>query len=244
VRIGLSSDEIERLARQGSFQKASRRDLAAAVAHGIDAATTISATLWLARGLGIGVMATGGLGGVHRDAAQSFDVSTDLDELARADGALVVCSGVKSILDMPATLEALETRGVVVAGYQTETWPAFTTVSSGLPLEVRVQTPQEAADLVRAHRALGLPGAIVLAQPVPEQAALDRSEMEAALTEARAQGLTGKALTPFLLDQLQHRTKGRSLRANRALVVANARLAGLLAVALAQGPGGASESGG
>ncbi len=158
-------------------------------------------------------MATGGLGGVHRDAATTFDVSTDLDELARADGALVVCSGVKSILDLPATLEVLETRGVPIVGYRTDEFPAFTTRSSGLPLEVRAESPGRAAALVRAHRSLGLPGAVVLAQPVPEPDALDRDAMEAALKaaldEARARQITGKAVTPFLLDRVRQATEGR-----------------------------------
>ena len=151
IRIGLSDAELERVARSGGFFKASRRDLSAAVARGRDAATTVSATLWVARRNGLGVMATGGLGGVHRDAATTFDISTDLDELARADGRLVVCSGFKSILDVAATLDALETRGVPVVGYRTGALPAFTTVSSGLVLETRVETPEEVAALVRAH---------------------------------------------------------------------------------------------
>jgi pseudouridine-5'-phosphate glycosidase len=240
VRLGLSEAEIEHVARSGKFLKASRRDLGLAVARGHDAATTVSATLWAARACGVRVLATGGLGGVHREAAATYDVSTDLDELARADGCLVVCSGVKSILDVPATLEVLETRGVAVAGYRTHEFPAFTTVSSGLPLDVRVDTPSEAAAWVRAQRALGLPGALMLAQPVPEDAALDRAEMERALTaalaEARSRGVSGKAVTPFLLDRLRITTEGRSLRANRALVVANARLAGQVAAALVDGP--------
>jgi len=238
IRVGLAEPEMERLARSGSFTKASRRDLAAAAARGLDAATTVSATLWIARRHGIIVMSTGGLGGIHREAAKSFDVSTDLDELARSDGALVVCSGIKSILDTAATLEALETRGVAVVGYGTNILPEFTTVSSGLPLEVRVDHPEEAAALVRAHRALGLPGAVVLAQPVPGNVALDRHEMEtalnAALEDARLHSVTGKALTPFLLEFLRHATSGRSLRANRALLVSNAQLAGSVA-ALAAG---------
>ena len=184
-------------------------------------------------------MATGGLGGVHRGAAETFDVSNDLDELARADGALVVCSGVKSILDVPATLELLETRGVAVVGYGTDEFPAFTTRSSGLPLEARVDSPGEAAAVVAAHRALGLPGAVVLAQPVPAAVALDRDVMESALAgasaEARARGVSGKALTPFLLDRLREATGGRSLAANTALIVANAGLAGAVAAALAGG---------
>jgi pseudouridine-5'-phosphate glycosidase len=239
-RVGLTGAEIERMARTpGSFLKASRRDLAAAVAGGRDAATTVSATLFLARAVGIFVMATGGLGGVHRGAAESFDVSTDLDALARADGALVVCSGVKSILDVAATLEALETRGVAVVGYRTGDFPAFTTRSSGLALDTRVETPAEAARLVDAHRALGLPGAVVLAQPVPEDVALDRDLMErslaAALGEARSLGVMGKAVTPFLLDRLRAATGGRSLAANVALIVANAGLAGEVAAAVGAG---------
>jgi len=236
VVVGVGDDELERMARGGGFLKASRRDLAAAVAGGRDAATTVSATLWVARAVGIGVLATGGLGGVHRDAAATFDVSNDLDELARADGALVVCSGVKSILDVPATLEALETRGVAVVGHRTGDWPAFTSSSSGIALESRVDSPAEAAALVRAHRGLGLPGAIVLAQAVPGDVALDRDQMERALAdalaEARQRGLIGKALTPFLLDRIRAATDGRSLRANRALIVANAGLAGAVAAAL------------
>jgi pseudouridine-5'-phosphate glycosidase len=166
-----------------------------------------------------------------------LETSNDLDELARADGAAVVCSGVKSILDVAATLETLEARGVPVVGYQTGEFPAFTTRSSGLPLDVRVDSPAEAAAVVRAHRALGLPGAVVLAQPVPEAEALDGPEMEAALADAldraRRQGVAGKAVTPFLLARLTEATGGRSLRANTALIVRNAALAGSLAAALA-----------
>lgn len=237
VHVGLSSDQLEWVARSGAFLKASRRDLSAAIARREHAATTVSATLWIAREQGIGVMATGGLGGVHRGAAISFDISTDLDELARADGMLVVCSGFKSILDLPATLDSLETRGVPVVGYQTSELPAFTTVSSGLPLEVRVESVQEVAALVRVHRTLTLPGAVVLTNPVPAPEALDRAEMEAALAialaEAERLGIAGKAVTPFLLDHLRRATEGRSLRANRALIVSNARLAGEAAAALA-----------
>jgi pseudouridine-5'-phosphate glycosidase len=236
VAVGLDDDEMQRLARPGDFRKAGRRDLAAAVAGGLDAATTVGATLWVARSCGIGVMATGGLGGVHRDAASTGDISNDLDELARADGAVVVCSGVKSILDVPATLEALEARGVLVVGYRTGALAGFTTLSSGLPLEYRVDSPAEAAALVRAHRSLGLPGAIVLAQPVDPALALDRDEHDRALAdalaEARARGVSGKPLTPFLLDRLRASTEGRSLAANRALIVANARLAAEVAVQL------------
>jgi pseudouridylate synthase len=238
IRVGLTGEELERLARAsgGEVVKAGRRDLARAVARGIDAATTVGATLWIARRDGIGVMATGGLGGVHRGAGRTFDISADLDELARADGALVVCSGVKSILDVPATLEVLETRGVPVVGYRCDEFPAFTTTSSGLRVEARVDSPAEAAELVRAHRRLGLPGAIVLAQPPPAGLALTRDEMESALGEAlrraEAGGIAGKAITPFLLDAIREATGGRSLAVNKALIVANARLAGQVAAEL------------
>jgi pseudouridine-5'-phosphate glycosidase len=223
----------------GAWTKANRRDLAPIVAAGRNAATTVSATLWIARRFALEprVMATGGLGGVHRDAAISFDLSTDLDELARADGALVVCSGMKSILDLSATLESLETRGVLVVGYRTDELPGFLVRSSGLPLEHRVDSPAEAAELVRVHRGFGLPGAIVLAQPVPEAQALDHDSLQdaldAALADARYQGIAGKPLTPFLLDAIHRATAGRSLRANCALLVANARLAAEVAAELA-----------
>jgi pseudouridine-5'-phosphate glycosidase len=238
IRVGLTTVEVEHLARApaGAVLKASRRDLAAVLAAGLDASTTVSATLWIARSHGMGVMATGGLGGVHRGAGKTFDISTDLDELARADGVVVVCSGVKSLLDIPATLEVLETVGVAVVGYRTDEFPAFTTVSSGLRVETRVDTPEEAAELVRAHRRLGLPGAIVLAQPPPADLALPVEEMElaieTALRQAEERGITGKAITPFLLASIRDSTGGRSLAANRALIVANARLAGELAAVL------------
>jgi pseudouridine-5'-phosphate glycosidase len=236
IRVGMSAALIERLAEPGQFPKAGRRDLAAVLARGGCAATTVSATLWIARKAGIGVLATGGLGGVHRRASESFDISSDLDELARADGMLVVCSGVKSILDVPATLEVLETRGVAVAGYGTDEFPAFTTVSSGVALDARVNSPAEAAAVVHAHRKLGLPGALVLAQRIAADLGIDRGELEAALAvaleAADASGVTGKALTPFLLEAVRTATGGRSLHANRALIVANAGLAGSVAVAL------------
>jgi pseudouridine-5'-phosphate glycosidase len=259
AHVGLSGEELERLAQSRRsinpasaaaiedagrthypvFAKANRRDLAAVLGQGRSAATTVSATLWLARRAGLEhcVMATGGLGGVHRGAAETFDVSADLDELARASGCVVVCSGFKSILDLQATLEAMETRGVLIVGYRTSELPAFTTATSGLPLEHRVESTAEAAALVRCHRELGLPGAIVLASPVPPDEAVGRelSEecLEHALAEARREGIAGKAVTPFLLESLQRATGGKSLRANRALLVANARLAGELAVVLA-----------
>jgi len=233
IRVGLLDDEIVALARSSNFKKASRRDLAACVADKLDAATTVSGSLWVARACGLEVMATGGLGGVHRRASTTFDISNDLDELARSDGSVVVCSGVKSILDIPATLDTLETRGVCVVGYQTNEFPAFTSISSGLRVETRVDSPEAASRLIQSHRALALAGALVFAQPVDEAVAIDRDVMEAAIDQAlhaadRA-GITGKAVTPFLLEQVSRATKGRSLVANKALIVANARLAGLIA---------------
>lgn len=258
VRIGLSAVEIEAVARSAAtpesaestgaadhhkapprpFSKANRRDLSAVLAQQGCAATTVSATLWLAQRFGVKpcVMATGGLGGVHRAAAEIFDVSTDLDELARADGSVVVCSGFKSILDLAATLEALETRGVAIVGYRTTELPAFITASSGLTLEHRVETPQAAAAVVRTHRKLGLPGAVVLANPVPAAEAVDRelveTVLESALGDALRRNIAGKAITPFLLGAIREATEGQSLRANQALLVSNARLAAQVAVAL------------
>ena len=182
-------------------------------------------------------MATGGLGGVHRGANETRDASTDLDELSRADGVLVVCSGVKSILDIAATLETLETLGVAIVGYRTGAFPAFTTPSSGMPVEWRAESPAEAASIVLHHRKLGLPGAIVLAQAVDPGIGVARDEMDEAIalamTEAGSRGIVGKAITPFLLDAIRRATGGRSLAANRALIVANAGLAGRVAAAMA-----------
>ena len=238
IRVGLADDEMSHLAGSSHFRKASRRDLSFCVAQGVDAATTVSATLRVAGTSGIGVLATGGLGGVHRGAAATFDISTDLDELARADGMAVICSGVKSILDIPATLEALETLGIAVVGYGTETFPAFTARSSGLKVEARVDDPEAAARVVRAHRSLALPGAVVLAQAVAATVAVDGDLMAAAIDRAlmaadRA-GVVGKAVTPLLLDQVRQATGGLSLIANKGLIVANARLAGQVAAELAR----------
>jgi pseudouridine-5'-phosphate glycosidase len=252
-RIGLSRSEIERMARSSvsshdpggpdlPYSKANRRDLSMVVTQGRSAATTVSATLWLARSVGLCpcVMATGGLGGVHRGAARTFDISTDVDELARADGTALVCSGFKSILDLPATLEVLETRGVTIVGLATRELPAFTTQGSGLVLEHSVKNSREAARAVRVHRDLGLPGALVIANPVPSSLAVDRSIMEAALDsalqEAEHRGIAGKELTPFLLDSIRQATAGASLVANRALLLNNARLAGEIACALQSPP--------
>jgi pseudouridine-5'-phosphate glycosidase len=208
---------------------------AAAVAQGALAATTVSATMRLASMADVPVFATGGIGGVHpSDTGTSFDVSADLIELARTP-VLVVCAGAKSILDLPATLEVLETQGVPVVGYGTGDFPAFYLSTSGLPVSARVETPCEAAALALAHWRL-VQGGIVLARPLPPDVALDPTEFQAALRQAndlaRREGVSGPRLTPFLLARLAELTEGRTLRANQALIVANARLAAEVAVAL------------
>jgi pseudouridine-5'-phosphate glycosidase len=238
--VGLAPDELERLARSPDVRKASRRDLAAAVAQQATAATTVAATMALAHRAGIRVFATGGVGGVHPAAeGDPPDVSADLFELARTPVA-VVCAGAKSILDLSATLEALETYGVPVVGYAADSFPGFYLRSSGLPVAARVDSPAEAAALLTAHWGLGGAG-VVLAQPPPEGAAVEPAAFADALQQAealaRAAKVRGWALTPFLLARLAELTGGATLRANRALVVANARLAARVAAALAAGGG-------
>jgi pseudouridine-5'-phosphate glycosidase len=229
--IGLSDAQLEELARGSDVLKASRRDLATAVAQGRTAATTVAATMFLAHKAGIRLFATGGIGGVHRGAEGSWDVSADLLELARTPVA-VVCAGAKSILDIPRTLEVLETQGVPVVGYGTDAFPAFYLRSSGEPVYVRMSTPGEAARFLDAHWRLDGAG-VVLAQPLPEEMALGPDEwatlLDAAETQATAAGIRGAALTPFLLGRLAELSQGKTLRANQALIVANARLAAQIA---------------
>jgi pseudouridine-5'-phosphate glycosidase len=239
--VGLSDAELEELAAARNVRKASRRDLAAAVAQGATAATTVAATMALAHLAGVRVFATGGIGGVHprgpRGRSAVPDVSADLMELGRTPIA-VVCAGAKSILDLAATLEVLETNGVPVIGYGTDDFPAFYLHSSGLPVSARVDSPIEAAALLNAHWALGGAG-VVLAQPVPKEEALHASSLakhlERAEQLAEDADVHGGARTPFLLARLAELTDGATLRANRALVLANARLASRVAVALAGG---------
>jgi pseudouridine-5'-phosphate glycosidase len=234
-KAGLAPEEIERLARGGaSVPKASRRDLAVLVARGGTGATTVAGTMVIAALAGIRVFATGGIGGVHRGAATTFDVSADLQELARTSVA-VVCSGAKSILDLGLTLEYLETHGVPVLGYRTGCLPAFYTRDSGLALDARMESPEEIAAVMHAKWQLGLAGGLVVANPIPEAHEVPRERIEhvtaQALLEAQAQGIRGKALTPFLLDRLNQLTGGESLEANVALVTSNARLAARVAIA-------------
>jgi pseudouridine-5'-phosphate glycosidase len=237
ITVGLSAAQIDDLARRpaGSVRKVSRRDLPIVVGLGEDGATTVAGTMIAAGMAGITVFATGGIGGVHR--GHPFDVSADLIELGRTPVA-VVCSGAKSILDLPLTLEVLETQGVPVIGYGTDTLPAFYTRSSGLPVDARVDTPEAAAAIIAAGRALGAQHGLMIAVPVPEADALPDAEAEAAIRQATAEadaaGVGGKALTPFVLARVAELTGGASRRANTALLVNNARTAGQIAVALAQ----------
>lgn len=245
VRVGLDDDALERLASGGSAaRKLSRRDLPIALATGALGATTVAATMIAARLAGIAVFATGGVGGVHRGAERSFDISADLDELARTS-VCVVCAGAKSILDLPKTLEVLETRGVPVLGYETDEFPAFYSRRSGLPVDQRCDSPAEVAAILRAKWDLGLEGGVLLVNPIPQADELDAAVMEQAialaLADADAQGVTGKAITPHLLAALERITQGRSLTANMALIRHNARVAAAVANALSAGESGDSR---
>lgn len=233
--VGLGSAELEALARQPGVRKASRRDLAAAIAQQTTAATTVAATMFLAHLAGIRLFATGGIGGVHPQELGPWDISADLTELTQTPVA-VVCAGAKSILDLPRTLELLETLSVPVIGLGTDEFPAFYLVSSSLPVSARADTPKQAAAILAAHWDLSGKG-VVLAQPLPAAMALDPDAFQNALTAAEGQaaaaGVRGSALTPFLLARLAEITGGKTLRANQALVVANARVAAQVAGHLA-----------
>jgi pseudouridine-5'-phosphate glycosidase len=232
VRIGLEDDALDALASSGEVVKCGVRDLAPVVARGEDGATTVAATAHLAERAGIRVLATGGLGGVHRGAHESFDESADLGTLARV-GICVVCAGVKSILDLPSTLERLETLNVTVLGYRTDTFPAFYLTSSGLPVPWRVETPAEAAAVLREREALGAPGAVVVANPLDEQMDPELHErvLREGLQAAAEAGVAGRDVTPFLLERFHTQTGGESLRANVRLVLRNAALAAEIAAA-------------
>ncbi len=236
IVIGLTPDEIARIGEEPGVWKASRRDLAAAIARGASAATTVAGTLACAALAGVRVFATGGIGGVHRGAVESLDISADLPELARAP-LVTVCAGAKSILDLPRTLEYLETLGVPVIGYQTDELPAFYTRESGLRVPHRAETPEEIAAMARAQWASGLGGGLLVMAPIPEAHALPRAQVEAAveraLAEAGAAGVAGARLTPWLLARVAELTGGESVAANRALLLNNATLAGRIAAALA-----------
>lgn len=235
ARVGLSEAELERIATEPGLRKLSQRDLPLASALKASGATTVAATSFLAARAGVRVFATGGLGGVHRGWTVDQDESADLDTLARTR-ITVVCAGVKSILDVPATLQRLETRGVTVAGYRTDEFPGFYLHSSGRPVEWRIETPEDAAAVMRGQDAFGgQETALIVANPVPEDQQLDPALHDRVLTEALAaaesQGVTGQAITPFLLDYLVRGTGGASLEANLAAVRGNTALAAEIAAA-------------
>jgi pseudouridylate synthase len=233
--LGLDGEELERFLRRDGIRKVSARDLPVAVAQRADGATTVAASLSIASAAGASVFATGGIGGIHRDAP--FDESADLDELARTP-MVVVCAGAKAILDLPATLERLETLGVTVVGYRTDEMPGFFTRTTGLRLPARAESAREIADIHLAARTLGRSQATLVVQPPPADVALDRETVDRAvaraLDEARAGDIRGAAVTPFLLGAVERETGGRSLAANLALLDENAFLAGAIAAELAR----------
>ncbi|OOY16171.1 MULTISPECIES: pseudouridine-5'-phosphate glycosidase [unclassified Thioclava] len=232
IHIGLEPEELEALAQTKDAMKVSRADLAVCLAKGATGATTVAATMICANLAGIDVFATGGIGGVHRGAEDSFDISADLLELAQTPVS-VVAAGAKAILDLPKTLEVLETHGVPVIAYGQDAFPAFWSRNSGLPAPLRADSAAEIAKSQLARAALGLPGGQLIANPIPAEAEIAREEIvpviEQALQEAEAQGIAAKAVTPFLLSRIFELTEGRSLEANIALVLNNARLAAAIA---------------
>lgn len=234
ICVGLSDEQVVRFAAAGGVQKASRRDLGRLVAAGGDGGTTVAAAVFCAARAGIKVFATGGIGGVHRGAGATFDVSADLAEIARTPVA-VVCSGAKSILDVPRTLEVLETHGVPVASYGIDHFAGFYARETELPVDARLDSPEQAARMIAAHLRLG-GGGLVIANPAPGEVEIPIGKLNewiaVALAEAESAGVAGKAVTPFLLDRLMHLSGGRTLIANLALLEANAGLAGEIAVAL------------
>ena len=235
LHVGLEPEQIEHLGAASGIWKASRRDLPWVLTRGLDAATTVSGTMLAARLAGIAVFATGGIGGVHRGASTTFDVSADLQELARTP-VLVVSAGAKAILDLPKTLEVLETLGVPVVGYRTSRFPAFYSADSGLSLAMRAETPGELAGMFRAQRRLGLEQGLLAANPIPREVEIPRAEMESHLARAQEalerEGIEGQGVTPFLLGKVLEYSAGRSLEANVALLLNNVRLACAVAAEL------------
>ncbi|MBR1807772.1 MAG: pseudouridine-5'-phosphate glycosidase [Paludibacteraceae bacterium] len=238
LKAGCTKDEIEYLGKKGqAVTKASRRDLPVLIARKADGATTVTTTMIIANMAGIRVFATGGIGGVHRGATTTMDISADLEELAQTQ-VMVICAGAKSILDLPLTLEYLETKGVPVIGYGTDELPAFYTRHSGLNVDYRADSPQQLADIFRAKIQLGLKGGMLVTNPIPEQfsmpADIINNAIEKALQEAQQLGIHGKQTTPFLLAKVKELTGGDSLEANIQLVLNNARLAAKTAYELAK----------
>lgn len=230
IRLGLTDEELVRLSQSESTLKVSHRDFATAIVKKVNGGTTVAGTMLAANMSGIKVFATGGIGGVHKESA--FDISTDLKALAETP-MIVVCAGAKAILDLPATLEYMETMGIPVVGYQTDEFPAFYSRESGLNVSARLDSPQEIAEFAKAHWSLGLRSAILVTNPVPETNSIPMSKMEPMIAKASAeaieQGIHGQALTPFLLGRISELTKGKSLKANLSLLLNNARLAGEIA---------------
>ncbi len=230
IRIGLSDEELVRLSDADSTLKVSHRDFATAIVKKANGGTTVAGTMFAANMAGIKVFATGGIGGVHKES--SFDISTDLRSLAEIP-TIVVCAGAKAILDLPATLEYLETMGVPIVGYQTDEFPAFYSRESGLNVSVRLDSAKEIAEFAQAHWNLGMKGGILVTNPIPEADAISAAKMEPIIAKASAeaieQGIHGQKLTPFLLGRISELTKGKSLKANLALLLNNARLAAEIA---------------
>lgn len=234
--VGLSEEEIEHLGKEGTkVVKVSRRDIPVVIAKKLDGATTVASTMIFAETAGIKVFATGGIGGVHRGATETMDISADLEELHQTN-VTVVCADAKSILDLGLTLEYLETKGVPVLGYKTDELPAFFTRKSGFKVDYRMDSPEEIAAAVKAKDALGLSGGMLVANPVPEEYSMDPDKIEAviseAVEEAKALGIAGKKVTPFLLEKIRNVTGGDSLFTNVKLVLNNAALAAKIAVEL------------
>ena len=236
LKVGLSKDEIEYLGKKGTkIIKASRRDLPYLISKNVDGATTVASTMIIAQMAGIKIFATGGIGGVHRGAERSFDISADLQELAKTNVA-VVCAGIKSVLDLGLTLEYLETNGVPVIGYQTKELPAFYSQKSGFEVDYRLDTPKEIATFLKTKWQMNLTGGVVVTNPIPQEYELDHYLMtktiNTAILEAEKNKIKGKESTPFLLAKVKELTKGKSLDANIQLVYNNAKLAAEIAVSM------------
>ena len=235
IHIGLTDAELERLANEDNVRKISRRDFATAILKKECGGTTVAGTMFAAHQAGIKVFATGGIGGIHD--LETFDISTDLQALADTP-MIVVCAGAKAILDLPATLEYLETMGVPVIGYGTDEFPAFYSRQSGLPVSTRLDSPQEVVEFAKAHWEIGMKSAVLVCQPLSLEEELPRKKVDGAIERARREahekGVHGQALTPFLLQRLTELTSGESLRANLALLLNNAKLAAQIAQALSK----------
>lgn len=235
IKVGMTRDEIEYLAKAEHVVKVSRRDFPLIASKGLDGATTVAGTMMVAEQAAIPLFVTGGIGGVHRGAAESFDISADLEELKQTN-VVVICAGVKSILDIGATLEYLETGGVPVITYGSDEFPAFYSRRSGFPAECRMDDPREIAELIKVKTDMGLAGGILVACPIPKEHEIDFESMDQtirrAIKESGEMGITGKRITPFLLDKVKELTEGRSLEANIQLVLNNAEVGGEIASAM------------